>query len=132
MTNAELDHPALSWQRLTPRVEVAGLCNEVIGGSDCYGNVIDLSPSGLRIERPLRGRGLEARVQLEIDVPEIDEVLWVLGEVCFDRVHHAGAPGLLRTTGFRIAAAASRELRLLRDYVFDRSLAEERALRALQ
>ncbi len=120
------------WQRLTPRVEVAGLCNEIRGDADSFASVIDLSPAGLRIERPLRGRGLEARVQLEIDVPEIDEVLWVLGEVCFDRVRHAGAPGLLRTTGFRIAAAAGRELRLLRDYVFERSLIEERARRASQ
>ncbi len=126
------ESPEFSWQRLTPRVEVAGLCNEVISGVDSFASVIDLSPSGLRIERPLRGRGLEARVPLEIDVPEIDEVLWVLGEVCFDRVWHAGAPGLLRTTGFRIAAAASRELRLLRDYVFERSLSEERARRSLQ
>lgn len=124
------DAPELSWQRLTPRVEVAGLCNEVLGGGDSFATVIDLSPAGLRIERPLRGRALEARVQLEIDVPEIDEVLWVLGEVCFDRVRHAGAPGLLRTTGFRIAAAASRELRLLRDYVFERSLSDERARRS--
>lgn len=123
-----------SWRRLSPRIEVAALCNEIFEGGDRFGSVMDLSPAGLRIERPYRGGAMTRRIQLEFEVPEVDEIVWALGEVCFDRLHQQGAPGagtrLVRTTGLRIARAASRDLRLLRDYVFEKSLAAERAARA--
>ena len=63
-------------------------------------------------------------VQLEIEVPGIDEVMWARGDVCFDilvpSATAAGGPlGLIRRTGYRIAAAAQRDLRMLRDVVVE-------------
>ena len=55
-------------------------------------------------------------------MPEIDEVMWARGDVVFDQLVpdpvHGGPFGLLRRTGYRIALAAARDLRLLRDYVY--------------
>jgi hypothetical protein len=125
--------PLVAWRRLTPRVSVEALSRELTDdGHDRYGCVMDLSPTGLRIERPFSA-GLQPRmIQLEFEVPEVDEVVWALGEVCFDWVRqvrgHEGPPRLLRSTGIRFAAAADRDLRLLREFVFDKSRAEERLL----
>ncbi len=121
----------VSGNRLAPRVHVAGLCNELAEdeGDDCYASVLDLSPSGLRIERPHRGGLLAERVPLEFEVAEIDEVMWAVGEVCFDhvrKVEDGGRGRLVRTTGLRFVAAASRHLRLLRDYVLARTAARAR------
>ena len=87
--------------------------------------VVDLSPLGARIERPYLGGPTPREIDLELEVPEMDEVSWARGEVCFDVVSQApagggGGPlGLLRTTGLRLVRAASRDLRLLRDCVFE-------------
>lgn len=75
------------------------------------------------MERPFVGGRIEHEVPLQIEVPGIDEVMWARGEVVFDRLIEAksiGGPfGLIRRTGYRIAVAAARDLRLLRDYVWD-------------
>jgi hypothetical protein len=72
------------------------------------------------------GGRIAPEVPLQIEVPGIDEVMWARGDVVFDRLVQArtgetnGGPfGLIRRTGYRIALAAARDLRLLRDYVFD-------------
>lgn len=117
----------LSGQRTSPRVAVGGLCNEIVGDEDGdrYASVLDLSPLGLRIERPHRGGIVPAEVRLELQVPGIDEVLWALGEVRFDHVRQVkgctSSPRLVHTTGLCIRAAATRDLRLLRDYVHARA-----------
>lgn len=115
----------MSGQRQVPRVRVAGLCNEIGDDEegDCYASILDLSPEGLCIERPHRGGLLVDRVPLEFEVAEVDEVMWAVGEVCFDhvrKVDDGGAGRLVRTTGLRLQTAASRHLRLLRDYVMAR------------
>lgn len=88
--------------------------------------VVDLSWEGVRLERPFLGGTTPAHVQLEIDVAGIDEVIWAKAGSCFDEVVAApagsslGGPlGLVRRTGFRLLAAASRDLRMLRDYLFE-------------
>jgi hypothetical protein len=50
--------------------------------------------------------------------------MWARGDVMFDTLVQsksaaAGPFGLLRRTGYRIAMAAQRDLRLLKDYVFE-------------
>jgi hypothetical protein len=120
--------PWLSLNRTSPRIRVQSLCSEVIDDQDQLALVVDLSESGLRIQRPLRGRSgmyrapdgseLDRLVQVEFELPEVDEIVWAKGEVCFDQLWRA--PGLLapvRTTGVRLLAAATRHLRMLRDYV---------------
>lgn len=119
--------------RLAPRVDVETFCSEIIGGREQAGVVIDLSPEGVRIERPYLGGPTPTELLLELEVPDVDEVMWARGEVCFDQVRQAppgrGGPlGLLRTTGVRLVRAATRDLRLLRDCVIER----ERARRAAE
>ena len=57
---------SVPWRRLTPRVEVAALCSELADeGEDRYGCIMDLSPMGLRIERPFAGPARQRRIQVE-------------------------------------------------------------------
>ena len=86
--------------------------------------VTDLSVDGLRIHRPLGGRHGRT-IPIEFEIPEIDEVMWALGEVCFDEVKKAplgspiGIAGMVRSTGIRLVNAAERHKRILREFVMD-------------
>lgn len=85
---------------------------------------VDLSPMGLCIERPYTGGRTLGSVPLAFEVPGIDEVMWARGEACFDMVvaddsKRGGLLGMVRRTGYRIEVAARRDLRMLRDFVFD-------------
>ncbi|HVV84619.1 MAG TPA: PilZ domain-containing protein [Kofleriaceae bacterium] len=112
-------------RRIDPRVDVETFCSELLPREERPAMVVDLSPLGARLERPYLGGPTPREIDLELEVPEIDEVIWARGEVCFDLVTQAkpgtrGGPfGLLRTTGVRLVRAASRDLRLLRDCVFE-------------
>ncbi|MBK7074768.1 MAG: PilZ domain-containing protein [Myxococcales bacterium] len=126
-----------SWadlRRLMPRIDVETFCSELVGGRDRPGLVVDLSPEGARLERPYLGGPTPREIVLELEVPEIDEVIWARGEVCFDQVRQApagqGGPlGLLRTTGIRLVSAAMRDLRMLRECVIETHRARQRAER---
>ena len=48
------------------------------------------------------------------------EIIWARAKVCFERVVSQRGGGLVLTTGVRLSAAASRDCRLLRDYVIER------------
>jgi hypothetical protein len=102
------------FMRAQARVPVETLCNEVIGERDQFGLVVDLSETGLRLQRPFRPGTERSRiVQLEFELPGVDEIIWAKGLVCFDQLWR----GALRTSGVRLVAAATRHLRMLRDYV---------------
>lgn len=124
--------PAQPSVRTHPRVSVETLCSEVTDDWEQPALVLDLSESGLRIERPLIPARPERVLQLEIELPEVDEIMWAKAELCFElysiRSQHDGPRGV-RTSGVRLVAAATRHLRLLRDYVMSRREAE-RAFRA--
>ncbi len=110
--------------RLMPRIDVETFCSELVDGRDRPGLVIDLSPEGARLERPYTGGPTPREIVLELEVPDIDEVIWARGEVCFDQIRQAppgrgGALGLLRTTGIRLVAAARRDLRMLQECVIE-------------
>lgn len=111
-------------RRVSPRIDVEALCWELVGERETSAIAVDLSSEGLRIERPFIGGRIEREVPLQLEVPGIDEVMWAKGDVVFDRLVqdkvHGGPFGLIRRTGFRIALAAARDLRLLRDFVYDR------------
>jgi hypothetical protein len=71
-------------------------------------------------------------VQLEIELPGIDEVVWASAEVTHAKltplggVTAEGQPKFWCSAGLRITAVCSRERRLLRDYVVE-SLVTRRA-----
>lgn len=126
-----------SWadlRRLLPRIDVETYCSELVGGRDRPGLVVDLSPEGARLERPYTGGPTPRDIVLELEVPEVDEVIWARGEVCFDLLRQAppgqgGALGLLRTTGVRLVAAATRDLRMLRECVIETHRVRQRHAR---
>lgn len=113
---------ASSWRRDSPRIAMEALCWEIIDDRESSAMVVDLSTAGARIERPYTGGRLLREIPLQLELPDIDEVLWARGTIVFDHVvpaKNSGPYGLVRRTGFHIAMAARRELRLLRDYVYD-------------
>jgi hypothetical protein len=117
-----------AWQdvrRIAPRVQIAASCLEV-GEKEREGLLIDLSPRGARLEQPYVGGATPDEVYLEMIIPELGEIVVAKGEPCFDHVRPstvrtgpAGPFGLIRRTGYRIVAAASRDLRLLREFVME-------------
>ena len=111
-------------RRTDPRVHVAATCLEVGDDREHQGLVVDLSPRGARLERPFFGGRSPSEVYLEIIVPEIEEIIVARGEPCFDVVRPAtiaaaGPLGLVRRTGYRIVEACARDLRMLREFVFE-------------
>lgn len=112
-------------------------CSELVERGELPGLVVDLGEGGLRLERPYLGGATPSEILLEVEVPEVDEVMWARAAVCFDRVRpaprgvHGGPFGMLRQTGLRILDAAARDLRLLRDYVFEKRRAEQTVLEDL-
>lgn len=87
---------------------------------------MDVSSNGLRVQRPLGGPRSRT-LQLEFEVPSVDEIVWAKGEICFDEIcrvapgDEPGFSGVLRISGIRLVAAAERHKRLLRDYVIERA-----------
>ncbi|MDB4962449.1 MAG: hypothetical protein JWP01_2448 [Myxococcales bacterium] len=113
-------------RRESPRIDVETMCWEVVNGQagGSSGIAMDLSSMGLRIERPYLGGLTRREVQLEIEVPGIDEIMWAKGDACFDVIVPSSTPaggplGLIRRTGYRLVLAATRDLRTLREFVFD-------------
>ncbi len=76
------------------------------------------------MQRPLGGPRRRA-LQLEFEIPGVDELMWAKGVICFDQLwcvepaSMGDMSGLLRTSGIEIVAAAERHKRLLREYVND-------------
>jgi hypothetical protein len=112
------------YRRATPRIGVEAMCWELDGKHATTALAIDVSALGLCIERPYTGGPTRREVPLEVEVPGIDEVMWARGDACFDLVvpappHMKTPMGLMRRTGYRIAAAAARDLRMLREFVHE-------------
>jgi len=108
---------AASPRRFGPRIPIESLCTELTGGGLRHALVVDMSEDGLRIERPFGGPRTR-RLQLELEIPGVDEIGWATADVCFDEVRRAGA-GIVRTSGLRLVTAAQRHRRILREYVHD-------------
>jgi len=112
-------------RRLAPRISVDGLCGVVTQRDLRHAKMVDLCAIGLRLELPFDPAATSRTVHLEIELPEIDEIVWARGQVTFAHLspmggrHPDGQPRLWCRAGVRIELAASRERRLLRDYVVE-------------
>lgn len=112
-------------RRLAPRIGVSAFCSELGNGAERHGLVVDVSDTGVRVERAFVAGQKPRVVQLEFELPGVDEIIWAKGEICFDQVKralnpaHGGLGGLIRTSGIRILAAAQRDMRMLRDYIYE-------------
>jgi hypothetical protein len=115
---------SMSRRRAQPRVPVEAFCTWLTGDELRHAIVVDVAPDGFRLQRPLGGPRAQS-MQLEVEIPGVDEIVWAQGEIRFDEVWRrprapaAGLGGIVRTTGVRLVAAAERHRRLLREYVMD-------------
>jgi hypothetical protein len=123
-------------RREGPRIDIEALCWELVDDHETSGLTVDLSSLGLCVERPYTGGPTRREVPLQLEVPGIDEVMWAKGDACFDVLVASdtpagGALGLIRRTGYRIALAAGRDLRMLKEFVVetDRAVRRDRAAR---
>lgn len=120
-------------RRADPRVTAHTFCSELLPSDLRHGFVVELSESGVRIERPFFGGRLGGRVQLEFELPELDEIVWAAVEPCYDVIARrspggpGGLGGLVRTTGFRVVSTAERSRRMVRDLIWERHQRAESA-----
>lgn len=81
---------------------------------------------GLRLERPFDPKTARPIVQLEIELPGLDEVVWASAAVTHAYLTPMpgrtadGQPRFWCRAGLCIAATSRREQRMLRDYVVER------------
>jgi hypothetical protein len=112
-------------RRLAPRVSLDGLCGVVSKHELRHAALVDLSAVGLRLERVFDPATASRFVQLEIELPGTDEIIWANGEVTFAHLSPMGGrtadgqPRFRCRAGIRIEGIASHERKLLRDYVID-------------
>jgi hypothetical protein len=120
----------LDARRRAPRISLDGLCGVVTGDAVQPAAMRDLSTLGLRVERPFDPQHARSIVQLEIELPGIDEVIWASAVVT-----HAWLTPMPRRTpdqprfwcraGLRLEATARKEKRMLRDYVIETLVARQ-------
>ena len=109
-------------RRLTPRAPAAAFCTEHSGTRGRPALVVDLSETGLRLQRSVNDSLLpDGLLPLEFEVPGLDEIVWAAGEVCFREIsqlkgHDFGPAGFVRTAGLRLVSVTNRHRRMLRDY----------------
>ncbi len=116
----------LDARRHAPRISVDGLCGVVTTRDELHpAAMVDLSSLGLRIELPFDPATARRTLQLEIELPEVDEIMWARGLVTFAQLtpmggHHPdGQPRLWCRAGVRIEIAARRDRHLLHEYVVE-------------
>jgi hypothetical protein len=115
----------LDVRRCAPRIAVDGLCGVVTNDNLHHASMSNLSTLGLRLERPFDPKTAKPVVQLEIELPGIDEILWASAIVTHALLTPMpgrtadGQPRFWCRAGLRIADTSQRERRLLRDYVIE-------------
>lgn len=112
----------LDARRRAPRISLEGFCTVASDDMLHHAQLTNLSTLGLRIEQPSRAATTREVVQLEIELPGLDEVVWASAYVTDVRVAYGWRQWTCRT-GLAFAAIAGRERRLLRDYVVEQMVA---------
>lgn len=113
-----------------------GLCGVVTRRDLRQAAMVDLSSLGLRLELPFDPTATSPTIQLEIEIPGVDEIMWARGQVTFAQLspmggcHPDGQPRLWCRAGVHIDLAAGRDRRLLRDYVIETHRARRQAAEA--
>lgn len=115
----------LDSRRRSPRILLDGFCGVASNDDLRPAAMRDLSLGGLRLERPFDPVNARRVVQLEIDLPGIDEVVWASGVVSFAVLTPmpgrtlGGQPQFWVRAGIRLGNMCRREQRMLHDYVHD-------------
>jgi c-di-GMP-binding flagellar brake protein YcgR len=124
-------------RRDTERVPLGLLLNELVGERMNRAMAVNVSPTGLYLDRLFGNRQLqlgreERTVQLEFTLPSSSESIWALAEVCFDNVNSVRDDlVVMHGTGVRFLAMAKKHERLIVDFVTEkkRRMLEELLLR---
>src|SRR5450755_1152071 len=116
----------LDVRRRAPRISVDGFCAVATDHDDLHhASMSDLSTLGFRLERPYDAATARPIVQLEIELPGLDEVVWASAIVTRAYLtpmpgrHPDGQPRFWCRAGLRLRDTSRRERRLLQDYVVD-------------
>ncbi|MBA3462397.1 MAG: PilZ domain-containing protein [Deltaproteobacteria bacterium] len=115
----------LDVRRLAPRIPIEGLCGVVANDNLRHAAMLDMSTTGLRLERVFDPKSASSVVQLEIELPGVDEVVWAKGLVTFAFLSPMpgrtadGQPRFWCRAGLRLDGVCTREKRMLRDYVVE-------------
>jgi hypothetical protein len=119
----------LDARRRAPRISVDGFCSVASDEALHHASMSDLSTLGLRLERPFDPAKARPIVQLEIELPGIDEVVWASAVVTHAYLtpmpgrRADGQPRFWCKAGLRIADASRAERQMLRDYVVEQLVA---------
>lgn len=111
-------------RRNAPRISVDGFCGVASDEHDLeHATMSDLSTIGLRLERPFDPANARSVVQLEIELPGLDEVIWTSAIVTRAYLTplasgRDGKPRFWCRAGLRLGETSRRDRSLLRDYVF--------------
>lgn len=115
----------LDARRRAPRISVDGFCGVASDDDLSHASMSNLSALGLRLERPFDPAKARPIVQLEIELPGLDEVVWASAVVTHAYLtpmpgrRPDGQPRFWCKAGLRIAEASQRERRLLKDYIVE-------------
>jgi hypothetical protein len=119
----------LDARRRAPRISVDGFCSVASDDNLHHASMSNLSTLGLRLERPFDPAKARPIVQLEIELPGIDEVVWASAVVTHAYLtpmpgrRADGQPRFWCKAGLRIADASRAERKMLRDYVVEQMVA---------
>ena len=118
----------LDARRRVPRISVDGFCAVASDNDLNHAAMSDLSTLGLRLERVFDPSSARSVVQLEIDLPGIDEVVWTSAIVTRAYLtpmgrRPDGQPRFWCRAGLRLGDTSRRERRMLHDYVIERLVA---------
>ena len=119
----------LDARRRAPRISVDGFCSVASDEDLHHAAMSDLSTLGLRLERPFDPAKARPIIQLEIELPGIDEVVWASAVVTHAYLtpmpgrRADGQPRFWCKAGLRIADASRAERQMLRDYVVEQLVA---------
>jgi hypothetical protein len=115
----------LDARRRAPRIAVAGFCGVAVDDDLHHASLTNLSTLGLRLERPYEPTGAKQVLQLEIELPGLDEVVWASAIVTravltpMRSCRSDGRPRFWCRAGLRIGDTSRRERRMLQDYVIE-------------
>ncbi|MCA9668825.1 MAG: PilZ domain-containing protein [Myxococcales bacterium] len=112
-----VDETATPEARRSERVPLQLVVREMIEDQPRQCLSLDASEDGIYLSRLAGQRGaphdqMRRDVQLELEIPGHDEVIWARGEVMYDRFD-----AYFHGSGVRLADMASTHRRILRDYI---------------
>jgi len=122
----------LDARRRAPRISVDGFCSVAVANDLHHASLSNLSTLGFRVERPYDPATAKPVVQLEIELPGLDEIVWASAIVTraflvpMPRLAN-GQPRFWCRAGLVLGDTSRRERRMLTDYIVDQLITRRTA-----